>query len=63
MTTLIAHPKDEEQLDALKSFMAASNISFEEQQSPYNPEFVAKIQESREQVKKGETRVINIADL
>ena len=43
--------------------MKAFNISFEEEKSPYNPEFVAKIQESREQVKRGETRIVNIADL
>jgi uncharacterized membrane protein (DUF106 family) len=63
MATLIVHPGNKEQLAALKAFMKAFKISFEEEQSSYNPEFVAKINNSREQVKKGETRVINIADL
>lgn len=63
METLIVHPNNKEQLAALKAFMKAFKISFEENKTPYNPEFVAKIQESREQVKRGETRVINIADL
>jgi hypothetical protein len=63
METLIVHPGNKEQLVALKTFMKAFNISFEEEKSPYNPEFVAKIQESREQVKRGETRIVNIADL
>lgn len=63
MGTLIVHPGNKEQLVALKTFMKAFNISFEEEKSPYNPEFVAKIQESREQVKRGETRTVNIADL
>jgi len=63
MGTLIIHPDNKEQLTALKAFMKAFKISFEEKESPYNPEFVAMIQESREQVKKGETRVVNISDL
>ncbi|MBB3058894.1 DUF2683 family protein [Mucilaginibacter gotjawali] len=63
MATLIVHPKDKEQLTIIKTFMKAFKISFEEAKSPYDPEFVAKIQESREQVKRGETREVNIADL
>jgi hypothetical protein len=63
METLIVHPKNKEQLLALKTFMKAFKISFEENGSPYNPEFVAKIQESRRQVKRGETREVNIAEL
>jgi ribosomal protein S20 len=63
METLIIHPDNKEQLAALKTFMKAFKISFESEKSTYNPEFVAKIQESREQVKNGETRVVNIADL
>ncbi|HEY8929906.1 MAG TPA: DUF2683 family protein [Mucilaginibacter sp.] len=63
METLIVHPENKKQLAALKSFMKAFNISFEEEKSEYNPEFVAKIKESREQVKRGETRVVNIDEL
>jgi len=63
METLIVHPKNKEQLMAMKSFMKAFKISFEEESSVYSPEFVAKINESREQVKRGETRVVNIDDL
>jgi len=63
METLIVHPDSKEQLDAMKTFMKAFKISFEEDQLTYDPKFVAKIQESREQVKRGETRVVNIADL
>ena len=63
METIIVHPGNKEQSDALKAFMKAFKISFEEEQSAYDPEFVAKINNSREQVKKGETRVVNISDL
>ncbi|WP_439699010.1 DUF2683 family protein [Mucilaginibacter sp. AW1-7] len=62
METLIVHPQNKEQLDALKAFMKALKISFEAEK-PYDPEFVAKIQESRRQVKRGETRVVNIDNL
>jgi len=65
METLIVHPENKEQLAAIKAFMKALKISFEEDKSksPYNAEFVAKIKESREQIKNGETRVVNIDDL
>ena len=60
METLIVHPNNKEQLNALKAFMKAFKISFEEEKAGYDPEFVAKIQESRKQVRNGETRVVNI---
>lgn len=63
METLIVHPDNKEQLAALKAFMKAFKISFEDGKSTYDPEFVAKIQESREQIKNGQTRIVNIADL
>jgi len=63
METLIVHPENKKQLAALKSFMKAFKISFEEQGAGYNPEFVAKIHEGLEQIKKGETSVVNIDDL
>jgi hypothetical protein len=61
METLIVHPDNKEQLNALKAFMKAFKISFEEKE--YDPEFASKIQKSREQVKNGETRIVNITDL
>lgn len=52
----IAHPKTTEQVNALKAFMKALKIKFETSpESPYNPDFVNKIQESRKQVKEGKT--------
>jgi len=63
METLIVHPDNKEQLVALKAFMKALKISFKAEKSTYDPEFVAKIQTSREQVKNGQTRVVNINDL
>lgn len=45
------HPENNEQLTALKAFAKALKVKFET--SPYNPEFVAKINESRKQVEQG----------
>lgn len=63
METVIAHPDNKEQLAALKAVMVALKISFEEQKTGYDPEFVAKILKSKKQVENSETRVVNIADL
>jgi hypothetical protein len=56
---VIAHPSSAHQADALKAFLKALKIKFEfSDEVTYNPEFVAKILESKEQVKTGKvTRV------
>ncbi len=60
----IAHPETEEQINALKVIAEALKVEYElstgenGEESPYDPEFVAKIQESRQQVREGKvTRV------
>jgi hypothetical protein len=53
METVIMHPKNKEQLSALKAFAKALKVDFETEKSPYNPDFVAKIRESIKQVKEG----------
>lgn len=54
MNTIIAHPGTSDQADALKAVMKALKIVFEETgDNPYNPEFMAKINESRQQGKEG----------
>jgi len=63
METLIVHPENKKQLAALKSFMKAFKISFEEGKTVYSPDFMAKVQNGLEQIKRGETRVVNIDDL
>ena len=63
METLIVHPDNKEQLDALKTFMTAFKITFEEEKDDYDPEFVDKIQKARKQIEDGETIVVNIASL
>lgn len=51
METVIMHPESKEQLSALKAIAKALNVKFET--SPYNPDFVAKIKESKKQVDEG----------
>ena len=63
METLIAHPKNKEQLTALKAFVKAMKIDFETAKSPYNPEFVEKIKRSQEQMKAGKGVSIAVEDL
>ena len=64
MNTIIAHPGTSEQADALKAVMKALKIQFEETaDKPYNPEFVAKINESRQQAKEGKTVRIALDDI
>ena len=48
MGILIAHPENKEKMAALKAFMKALKIRFEEEKSPYNSECVAKIKRSEE---------------
>jgi hypothetical protein len=63
METLIVHPKNKEQLTALKAFIKALNIDFTTEKSPYKPDFVAKIKRSQEQMKEGKGVKIAVEDL
>lgn len=51
METVIMHPKNEEQLSALKAFAKALKVDYET--SPYNSAFVAKIKKSAKDVEAG----------
>ena len=60
------HTSDSAQVDAIKAFMKALKIKFEvakEAESPYKPEFVAKIQKSRKQAMEGKTVKIALDDI
>lgn len=61
---ITAYTNDTSQIDAIKAVLKALKIKFEvATEKPYNPEFVSKIQESREQYKKGNYAVIKTEDL
>jgi hypothetical protein len=63
MTTLIAHPESKEKLAALKAVMKALDISFQEEKSPYNPEFVTSILQAEQDIKDGKGVKIDTKDL
>ncbi|MFT4204464.1 MAG: hypothetical protein QM610_11210 [Chitinophagaceae bacterium] len=66
METITAYPKSKSQTEALKAFAKALKIKIVEQkdaQSPYDPEFVAKIRESEQQIREGKFTAIRTGDL
>lgn len=63
METLIIHPKNKEQLAAIKAFVKALKIDFTTKKSPYNTEFVKEILKAKEDVKNGKGVKIAIEDL
>ena len=63
METLNVQPKTKEQLTALKAFIKALKIDFKSEKSPYNPDFVEKILQGREDNKNGKGIRIASKDL
>ena len=63
METLIVKPKTKEQLTALKAFLKAMKIDFKSEKSPYDPDFVQKILQGREDIKNGKGIRIATEDL
>jgi hypothetical protein len=63
METLIVQPKNKEQLTALKAFMKALKISFKEEKSAYDPEFVKMIQQGDKDLQDGKGVKVDIDDL
>jgi hypothetical protein len=63
METLIVQPDSKEKLDAIKAFMTALKISFQETKSNYNPEFVDKIKQGEKDIKEGKTKKISLDDI
>ncbi|WP_316737022.1 DUF2683 family protein [Pedobacter aquatilis] len=52
--TIIAHPKNKKQEAAIEAVLKALNVSFvKEDESPYNPEFVAEVNSRLREVEKG----------
>ena len=60
----VAHPQTEAETSALKAIMNALKIKFEvAKESPYHPDFVAKILESRQQIREGQTVTMALNDI
>lgn len=61
---IIAHPSNEQEMNVIKAFFEALKIKFEvANDSPYDPEFVDKIEKSRKQAAKGKTVKIDLDDI
>jgi hypothetical protein len=61
---IIVHPSNEQEMSIIKAFFEALKIKFEvAKDSPYDPEFVAKIEKSRKQAAEGKTVKIDLDDI
>ena len=61
---IIVHPANAQEMSVIKAFFEALKIKFEvAKDSPYDPEFVAKIEKSRKQAAKGKTVKIDLDDI
>ncbi|HVW13399.1 MAG TPA: DUF2683 family protein [Mucilaginibacter sp.] len=63
METVIAKPANKEQLAALKAVMKALKVDFITEKSPYDPEFLAKVERAEEQIKSGKYRKITPSEV
>lgn len=66
MTTLTVEPRNKRELSMVKKVLEALEVKFkpnEEEDAPYNPEFVEKILKGREDSKNGKGRKITINEL
>ena len=63
METVIAKPSNKEQLAALKAVMKVLKVDFVTEKSPYNPEFLAKVERAEEQIKSGKYKKITPSEI
>lgn len=63
MEILIVQPKNQKQLAAVKAVLTTLNVAFKKEESPYNPEFLAKILEWSKEIAEGKGTKIALEDL
>lgn len=66
MTTITLQTNEKQKLETVKEFLKKLKIPFKElkdEDAPYNPEFVAKIERSRQQAKEGKGRTISLDEI
>jgi len=63
MTYLIVHPNSNDKLAAIKAVLKALDVDFDEASTPYNPDFVSKINEGEEDIKAGRTVKVSLDNL
>jgi hypothetical protein len=57
MESLVIHPENKEQLNALKALIKSWNINFE--QYPYDANFISEIKKREKNIKDGKSITIN----
>ena len=61
---IIVHPANAQEMNIIKAFFEALKIKFEiAKDSPYDPEFVYKIEQSRKQAAEGKTVKVDLDDI
>jgi hypothetical protein len=63
METVIAKPTTKEQLAALKAIMKALKVDFTLENSPYSPEFLAKVDRAEKQIESGKYRKVTPSEI
>ena len=67
METLVIHPQTEAQDKVLRAVIEALEVPFETEpntsQNPYDPEFVAKVNKAKEDIKNGKGTKITLDDV
>ena len=64
MDALLVYPENKKQLKAIKSVMVALNVRFEKkEESPYDPEFVAKIERGKKDFEEGRYTTITLDEI
>lgn len=63
MKIFTAYPENKKQIAAFIALSKALNIDFNVEESPYDPEFVAMVQQADEDFKAGRKKNIVTADL
>jgi len=64
METIIMHPSSKEQLEALKAIAKVLKVHFETEESDtYDPKFVEKVLQGREDIKNGNGMSVDVGDL
>ena len=63
MTYLIVHPNSNDKLAAIKAVLKALDVDFDEASTPYNPDFVSKINEGEKDIKAGRTVKVSLDNL
>ncbi len=61
--TITINPKNKKELRKVKTILRAIEVDFDETEGSYDEDFVKKIEKSREEIKKGETKKIALENL